>query len=68
VDGFVAGFGACDHGGVLSALHVGEGGCFRELGSAARLDGDFGRDVVVLAQTAMMGSDGLLDMLGQVVP
>jgi hypothetical protein len=43
-------------------------GCFGQVGGTATLDGDFGRDVVVLVEATVVSGDGLLNVLGQVVP
>jgi hypothetical protein len=43
-------------------------GCLDEIGSTTILGGDFGWDVVVLAQAAVVGGDGLFHVFGEVVP
>ena len=48
-------------------LHLRSLGCFREVGDTT-VDWSLGRDVLGLAQAAVMGGDGLLDVLGKVVP
>jgi hypothetical protein len=68
LDGLVAGLGTGDQGGALRALKLRGLGCFGQVGGTATLDGDFGRDVVVLVEATVVSGDGLLNVLGQVVP
>lgn len=63
--GLVMSFGTGDQGGAVRALQSHSLDCFGKAGGTTTLDADFGRDVVVSAQEAVLSGDGLVDIRGQ---
>lgn len=55
-------------GGVVSALRRRGLGCVRESSPTVRAEGNVGRDVLLLAQALRVSGDGLVEVLGEVVP